>query len=204
MSNALVAQWIELSRPKGEMWVRFLPRAPEYIHDAIIMASVDEYLDLVDKNDNVVGKKLRSDVYAENSFNFRVINVFIINSKGELWIPRRVADKNIFPLCLDMSVGGHVKSGETYEDTLQHEMKDEVGVDMNKVLYRFLGKLSPQKNNVSAFMKVYEVSMNTVPDYNRKDFCEYFWLTPKELLSRIAEGEKTKEDLPKLVKYFYG
>lgn len=25
--NALVVQWIEQSRPKGLMWVRFLPRA---------------------------------------------------------------------------------------------------------------------------------------------------------------------------------
>jgi isopentenyldiphosphate isomerase len=168
------------------------------------MASVDEYLDLMDENDNVVGKKLRSEIYAENLSNFRVINVFIINSKGRIWFPRRVLSKNYFPLCLDMSAGGHVRSGETYENTLRHEMKDEVGIDIDKISYKFLGKLSPQKNNVSAFMKVYEVSMDVAPDYNRNDFCEYFWLTPKELLKRIAEGEKTKEDLPKLVKYFYG
>lgn len=167
------------------------------------MTSVDEYLDLVDENDNVIGKKLRSEIYAENLSNYRVINVFIVNSKGKIWIPRRIASKKIFPLCLDMSVGGHVKSGETYEDALKHETKDEINIDINKIPYKFLGKLTPRENNVSSFMKVYEIRLDKLPDYNKNDYFEYFWLTPKELLKRISEGEKTKEDLPKLVRYFY-
>jgi len=75
----------------------------------------DEFLDLVDEDDNVIGQKKRSEVYAEHFSNFRVVNAFVINSKGEILIPRRTADKRIFPLCLDMSMGGHVESGESYE-----------------------------------------------------------------------------------------
>ncbi|MDZ4286214.1 MAG: NUDIX hydrolase, partial [Candidatus Sungbacteria bacterium] len=66
---------------------------------------LDEFLDIVDENDNVIGTKKRSEVYAEHLSNFRVVNAFVRNSKGELWIPRRSADKRIFPLCLDMSMG---------------------------------------------------------------------------------------------------
>ena len=168
------------------------------------MASNDELLDLVDENDNVIGKKLRSEIYAENLSNFRVINVFIVNSKGEIWIPRRTASKKIFPLCLDMSVGGHIGSEETYEDALKHETRDEIGIDVDNVSIKYLGKLSPHENNVSAFMKVYEIRSDEVPDYNRDDFCEYYWLSPKAFFERISNGEKTKEDLPKLVKHFYG
>lgn len=168
------------------------------------MASVDEYLDLVDENDNVIGKKLRSEIYSENISNYRVINVFIINSKGEIWIPRRIASKKIFPLCLDMSVGGHVGSGESYEDALKHELRDEVNIDVEEISCRYLGSLTPQKNGVSSFMKVYEIKSDEAPDYSKNDYFEYFWLTPRELLKKIAEGEKAKEDLPKLVKIFYG
>lgn len=88
--------------------------------------TLDEFLDLVDENDNVVGKKKRSEVYAEHLSNFRVVNAFVVNTKGEIWIPRRVADKRIFPLCLDMSMGGHVESGESYEDTLKRETQEEL------------------------------------------------------------------------------
>lgn len=165
---------------------------------------LDEYLDLVDENDQVVGKEKRSVVYQKKLSNFRVINAFIINSQGQIWIPRRTATKRVFPLCLDMSVGGHVESGETYEDALHRETLEELNIDLSSTPYKFLGHLTPPANNVSAFQKDYEIRMDKVPDYNPGDFVEYFWLTPKELFERIEKGDKTKNDLPKLVKIFYG
>jgi isopentenyldiphosphate isomerase len=85
----------------------------------------DEYLDLVNEKDEVVGKKLRSEVYAEGLSNFRVVNVFLRNFEGKLWIPRRTANKRIFPLCLDVSMGGHVESGESYEVAFKRELSEE-------------------------------------------------------------------------------
>ncbi len=52
-------------------------------------------------------------------------------------------------------------------------------------------------------MNVYEIKVEEAPDYNKDDFIEYFWLAPKALYERIAQGEKTKGDLPTLVKTFY-
>lgn len=165
--------------------------------------ALDEFLDFVDENDNVVAKKKRSEVYAEHLSNFRVVNAFVVNSKREIWIPRRTQNKSIFPLCLDMSMGGHVESGENYEDTFKREIKEELNIDTDKVQVRLLGYLTPQKDGVSAYMNVYEIKMDETPDYNKNDFVEYFWLTPKALFERIASGDKTKDDLPKLVKIFY-
>lgn len=165
---------------------------------------MEEYLDLVDSQDNVIGKKLRPEVYAEHLSNFRVINAFLVNSKGELWIPRRAADKRIFPLCLDMSVGGHVESGESYDETFRRETSEELNIDVDQVSHRLLGKLTPDADNVSAYMQVYEIALDEAPRYNPADFIEYFWLTPTEALKRISEGEKAKGDLPTLIKKFYG
>jgi len=162
----------------------------------------DEYLDLVDENDNVIGKKRRSDVYKENLNNIRVINAFLINEKGQIWIPRRSRDKRIFPSCLDMSVGGHVESGETYEEAFARETKEEINIDVSSVEYKELGAVTP-KEGVFAFMKVYEIKYNEAPDYNKDDFVEYFWLTPKEVLEKIESGEKSKGDLPILIKHFF-
>ncbi len=165
--------------------------------------SYDEYLDLVEDNDHVIGKKKRSEIYAANLSNFRVVNAFIINSKGELWLPRRTAGKKIFPLCLDMSVGGYVESGESYEEALNREAREELNLDVNKLSIRCLGHLTPQTYDVSSYMKVYEIKLDEIPDYNKNDFVEYYFLAPQTLLKRIADGEKVKSDLPKIVKIFY-
>ena len=160
----------------------------------------DEYLDLVDEKDKVIEKKKRSEVYKFNLSNFRVINAFVKNSKGRIWIPRRSSTKRIYPLCLDMSIGGHVKSGESYEEALKREVKEEINVNVDQVKCKFLKKLTP-KDGVSAFMIVYEIHLENV-DYNKEDFIEFFWLTPKEVLEKIKE-DKAKSDLPKLISIIY-
>ncbi|MEK7569866.1 MAG: NUDIX domain-containing protein [Patescibacteria group bacterium] len=163
---------------------------------------VDEILDLVDSNDIVVGQKTRSEVYEQELSNFRVINVFVVNDRGELWIPRRTAQKRIFPLHLDVSVGGHVESGENYEDAFHREVLEEINIDTRITPYKLLGKLTPT-DGISAFMQVYEIKKNSAPRYNQEDFIEYFWLKPQALMQKIAKGEKVKSDLPKLIQMFY-
>ncbi len=163
----------------------------------------DELLDIVDKHDNVISRKRRSEIYREGLKCFRVVNAFLLNSQRKIWIPRRSADKNIFPLCLDMSIGGHVKSGETYEEALRRESEEELSLNTDEADCSLSGYLSPYKNGVSAFMKVYEIRTDETPDYNPKDFTEFFWLTPREVLEKIEKGEPAKSDLSKLIRTFY-
>ncbi|MDJ0619946.1 MAG: hypothetical protein QNJ63_24935 [Calothrix sp. MO_192.B10] len=52
-------------------------------------------------------------------------------------------------------------------------------------------------------MKVYEISTDITPNYNRDDFIESFWLKPRILFEQIQSGEPAKSDLPKLIYHFY-
>jgi isopentenyl-diphosphate delta-isomerase len=126
----------------------------------------DEVLDLVDENYNVIASQPRGEVYKNNIRNFRTINCFIKNDKGELWIPVRSPYKRIFPNAFDMSCGGHVSSGETYEEAFYKEMQEELSLDMKVLQYKVLGKCTPYNDDVSSFQVVYEVKMNEVPNYN--------------------------------------
>lgn len=164
----------------------------------------DEYIDVVDENDNVVGRKLRSKSRIDSvRKNTRVVHGFLVNSRWKIWIPRRTVQKHSYPLGLDFSFSGYVQSGETYEQALKREVEEEIGFDLDKVDWRQLGYFSPYKDGTSTFMKVFEIRSDKTPDYNKDDFCEAFWISPEELLKRIEAGESSKKDIPKLVKLFY-
>ncbi len=162
----------------------------------------EEYLDLVDENDEVIGTRLRSEIYAEGLMNFRVINAFLKNSKGELWIPRRTAQKAIYPLALDFSVSGHVSSGETYEEAFAKEVKEEINLDVSAVLWREVGYLTP-KEGFRNYLKLFEIQSDETPVFNQDDFIEAMWLTPEAILELHAKGEAMKGDIVTIIKRFY-
>lgn len=164
----------------------------------------DELMDVVDRYDNVIGQRWRSAIYADGLPNCRAINAFLINSQGQLWLPRRTAHKLLFPLHLDMSCAGHVKSGESYEDALKREAQEELNLDLNHVPWSLLGHVSPYDDNVSMFMKVYEIQSDQTPRWNPNDFVEAHWLKPEEIQHQICEGVLVKGDLPVLIEKYYG
>lgn len=159
----------------------------------------DELLDIVNENDQIIGQKLRSEVQKKGLNSFRLINAFLVNDKGELWIPRRAAHKKLFPLCLGSSVGGHVSAGENYDQAFERELLEELKINLSEVKYKFAIKLTPNKHKVSAYMYVYIINTNITPAHNSNDFIEAIWITISDLKEKIKNGERTNEDLPILI-----
>lgn len=163
----------------------------------------DELLDLVDDNDQVIGAIWRSEAIRTKSKNFRAVAGFLVNKKGQLWIPRRVAQKVSFPSAFDMSFAGHVSSGETYEKAFAREVAEELRLDVSILSWRILGKMTPSADGLACFSLIYEISYEQTPNYNRDDYCEAFWLYPHEVLEKLAAGQRSKEGLPLMIKRFY-
>lgn len=166
------------------------------------MIQEPEWLDLVNERDEVVGQIVREEAWAKR-LPVRVVNAFLINSCAELWIPRRTLTKRMFPGCLDMSVGGHVERGETYLNAFTRETHEELNLDLHLLEWQEIAAFSPFETELSAFMRVYEIRTDTVPDFNSADFSEAWWLTPAELLARIDVGDPAKGDLATLVRLCY-
>ncbi len=164
---------------------------------------MQELLDLVNQDDHVIGQMLRSEVHAQKLCNYRVVNAFIMNDNGELWIPRRTKDKDRYPRYLDASTAGHVMAGETYQAAFVRELMEEVRIDVASTAYIFMGALNPFTHQTGAFMEVYLIKSNDIPDYNPEDFIEYYWLTPHDLLKAIEKGEAVKPDLPIIMKELF-
>jgi hypothetical protein len=64
------------------------------------MSDSDELLDIVDAIDRPIGRRWRSQLEGEGiDYYCRVVNAFLVNSEGKLWLPRRTA-KNAAFLCV--------------------------------------------------------------------------------------------------------
>jgi len=162
------------------------------------MAEEDELLDLVDENDQVIGTILRSKsmlVHREGRGYLRAAELFIRNTDGQLWIPRRSMKKSIAPGGLDYSASGHVASGESYEEALRREVKEELNLDIKWESLKLIHKFPPVGDEPKFFRAVYIYESDEVPDFNRDDFTEYYWLTPEELLTKLEASELAKRSL---------
>jgi len=84
-------------------------------------------LNIVDENDNVIGKDTRENIH-KNGLLHREIHVWIYNKNGEILFQRRAKTKDTYPDLLDASVGGHVEIGDDYLTTTVKELEEETGI----------------------------------------------------------------------------
>lgn len=91
------------------------------------MASPEEWVDLVDRDNRVIGRALRARVRRENLLH-RGVGILVANRRGEVYVHRRTDTKDVFPSMYDMFVGGVVESGESYEAAARREIAEELGI----------------------------------------------------------------------------
>lgn len=161
-------------------------------------ADDNDLLDLVDQKDEVIGtiKQANAGTLLDSKAGFiRGTVAFIQNDEGKLWIPRRTADKRIAPNGIDFSVAEHVQSGETYEEAILRGFREELLLDLKKTDLKYLGKLNPVPNMPYFFTGVFLLNANEVKEYNQADYTGFEWLSPKEVVTLIDNGEPSKDAL---------
>ncbi len=174
------------------------------------MNASEEYLDLVDIHDQVIGRSSRKSIYLQGLKNFRTVNLFITNPRQEILIPRRSHLKSMFPLGLDFSVGGHVAAGESYLDAMNRELTEELGEIKGLGQLHTLGILSPYDYPISSFSCFFHaelVDQDSIPAIDQNEFKEFLWLSVPEALALIELERNThpsKDDLPVALQHFQG
>jgi isopentenyldiphosphate isomerase len=111
----------------------------------------NELVDVLDDEGNVVGVARRSEI-RERKLRHRACYVLVFNPAGELLIHQRTETKDVFPSYWDVTVGGVLAAGETWEEGTKREIQEEIGVAAEpKYLFdvRYEGEHGP------AFGKVY-------------------------------------------------
>ena len=87
-----------------------------------------EYLDIVTEDNVVINKALRSECHGNPHLIHRAAHILVFNSSGQILLQKRSLNKDIQPGKWDTSVGGHVDSGETYEEAAHKELYEELDI----------------------------------------------------------------------------
>jgi 16S rRNA (adenine1518-N6/adenine1519-N6)-dimethyltransferase len=112
----------------------------------------DEQFPVVDKNDRILRSASRSEVHGNNLLH-RAVHILLFNEAGEVYLQQRSRSKDRHPLKWDSSVAGHVTAGETYDETAQRELNEELGVS---VPLRSVAKLSASERTDHEFIWLYD------------------------------------------------
>ena len=87
-----------------------------------------ELFPVVDEAGTVVGSATRAECHGGGMLLHPVVHLHLFNARGELYLQRRPAWKDIQPGRWDTAVGGHVDYGETVGEALRREVREELGV----------------------------------------------------------------------------
>ncbi len=159
----------------------------------------EEIFDIVDENDNVIGRASRNEVHGNPSLIHRVAHVLVFNSSGELFLQERSRTKDVQPGKWDTSVGGHVDAGESYEDAAFREMREELGIRDASVefLYTYLHRNSYESEYVKTYRCIWNGFIQTDPEEIEEG---RFWSLKS--IKKADPGLFTPNFLDELERYF--
>jgi len=99
---------------------------------------MQEYLDILDESGKAIGEVASREVVHSCGLWHRTAQVLLANSKGEVFIHRRAKTKKYYPGLWDVYFGGHLLSGETSQQALIREVREEINLILQEDSFQFL------------------------------------------------------------------
>ncbi len=120
--------------------------------------NANEIFPIMNERGITVGRAARWQCHNGSKLLHPVVHLYVFNSKGELYLQKRPSWKDIQPGKWDISVGGHVGFGESIDNALRRETKEELGIeDFTPVfIKRFVFESPIEKELVHSFRTLYD------------------------------------------------
>lgn len=155
---------------------------------------MEEYLDIVDENNNITGeKKLRSLIHRDGSWHRTVHIYYFMKKNNEYYflVHLRSKAKDLCPNMWDTRFGGHLKSGQDVKQTLISELEEEIGLraDINKFIPGPILKRDDLPNNEFTYVYYYpgleDISSLKFAD---NEVQEVKWLPAQDIVEGIKNN----------------
>ncbi|MDE5706082.1 NUDIX domain-containing protein, partial [Muribaculum sp.] len=90
------------------------------------MSTNDEIFPVVEPDGRVVGKATRGECHGGSMLLHPVVHLHVVGPDHTLYLQKRAMTKDIQPGKWDTAVGGHVDFGESVDEALRREAREEL------------------------------------------------------------------------------
>lgn len=101
--------------------------------------ALEEFLDILDKTGKPLGKSYPKSIVHQKGYYHNTVHIWFYTNKGEVLLAQRSYKKAICPGLWDVSVAGHVDTGETLEEAALREVWEEIGLKIDSQLLTKIG-----------------------------------------------------------------
>lgn len=155
---------------------------------------VDVYNELTkEKTKEVISKNI---AHEKGIWHSSIHIIIISKDKRKILLQKRCQDKKLYPSMWDISVGGHITSGEEPLTSAKRELKEELGLNPNIYEFKFLEKIKEElinnginsKEFVYVYLIIADIDINDIL-LQKEEVSEAKWLDKKEF-QELIEKEK--------------
>ena len=146
----------------------------------------EEYFDVVNQEDAVVGRATRREVHARGLLH-RAVHVLVFSRAGELFLQKRSQSKDTAPGAWDSSTSGHVDAGEDYDACAVRELGEEIGLAVARAPARAL-RLRACEETGNEFVWVYRLEDEGPFTLHPEEIERGAWYRPAEIARQLREN----------------
>jgi len=152
---------------------------------------MEEYVILVDKNDNPVGREEKVKCHLPNGKLHRAFTVLLFNKQGRLLLTKRSNAKMLWPNDWDGTVASHPKESESYVSSAERRLPEEIGVS-NKLDYLFKFEYHVPYKDIGSENEICGTLIGILDDSTtvklvKDEISEITWITPTELATNLKK-----------------
>lgn len=149
----------------------------------------NEILIVVDEQDNILDYLPRDEVHTKKLLH-RTISVLVFNDEGKVLLQKRSLKKDNNPGKWSNAVGGHVNKGQTYEESADVEIREELNINDKP---EFVKKMIIKDPLHTTMSNLYKIKSNGPFKFNPDETDELKFFSKEDLkniFDNLSESSK--------------